>query len=89
MLSATTAVVAVAAVNKIVGMMAKAMALATIEEDTGGSVVQRKHPLCIIMAVVSEPGDVAVIRVALVDSSSGLRSSQESSSPSQEASAHY
>ena len=89
MLSATVAVVAVAAVNRIVGMMVKVRALATIEKDTGGSIAGRKNPRCTMMAVVPEPGDVVVIEVGLVDFSSGSRSFLESSSLARAASAQY
>ena len=44
MLSATVAVVAEATVDKIVGMMVKVKALATIEVNTGGSIAGRKSP---------------------------------------------
>ena len=95
MLSATVAVVnvvdvvAVATVNRIVGMMVKVRALATIEVNTGGSIAGRKSPRCTMMAVVLEPGDVKVIGVGLVDFSSGSRSFLESSSLARAASTQY
>ena len=92
MLSATVAVVdvvAVATVNRIVGMMVKVRALATIEEDTGGFIAGRKSPRCTMMAVVPEPGDIAVIGVGLVDFFSGSRSFLESSSLARAASTQY
>ena len=95
MLSATVAVVnvvdvvAVATVNRIVGMMVKVKALATIEVNTGGFIAGRKSPRCTMMVVVPEPGDVAVIGVGLVDFSSESKSFLESSSLVRAASAQY
>ena len=70
-LSVTVDVMAVATVNRIVDMMAMAKAKATIEVDTVGSIAERKSQHYIIRAVVSQPGDDAVVKVGPADFSSG------------------